>query len=126
MRKLAVPDVTLTNGIAAGTAVIMYPFGILMLAVIVPGRGGVQLTPIVSGAPKLSVSVTELVQSNVPNPEKFNATVTPLYVLVEELLVDELLEGVAVWSKLAVAVTVVPLRRKGSGPLTKLKVPVKV
>lgn len=46
--------------------------------------------------------------------------------MVVELVVEVLLEGVAVWSKVAVAVTTFPLRPRGSLPLTNSNVPVSV
>jgi len=47
-------------------------------------------------------------------------------VLVDELAVVLELEGVAVWLMVAVAVTCFPFRPRGSMPLVRVKVPVRV
>ena len=61
--KLMVPEESVVDGIAAGTAVIMFPFGMVTLAEIVakgvPASAMTQLLMLmVSGAPTLSVKVT--------------------------------------------------------------------
>jgi hypothetical protein len=57
--KLPVPDTLTVDGMAAGTAVMIFPSGTVATALKVPSPlGKLQLMPIVSGAPTLSVIVT--------------------------------------------------------------------
>jgi hypothetical protein len=58
--KLTVPEVSPTDGIAAGTAVIMYPFGMVAIAFSVasPARSQLLIAR-VSAAPTLSVKTTD-------------------------------------------------------------------
>ena len=130
--KLTVPEVRPTDGMAAGTAVIMYPSGIVALAVSVaiPARSQL-LMPRVSGAPALSVSTTltggvdPALQDRL-SPSTATPIVGPMYVLLEELAVVEELDAAEPWLRLVVATTWCPLRPSGSVPLVRFKVPVKV
>ena len=117
------------EGMDAGTLLIMAPVGMVTAAVSVARVPTVQLLiSIVSGAPTLSVSttVTAAEQLKVPNVPTVNDTGGPAYVLLEEWLLTELLDGAAVWLMLVVAVTCAPANLKGSVPLWRLKVPVTV
>jgi hypothetical protein len=112
----------------AGTAVVISPAGIVTSAEMVASKEpptiiAQLLMPIVSGAPALSVSVTT-VGGALAQVKPASDTFTPLYELVEEVLETEWLDGVAVWLKLAVAVTTFPLSFRGSVPLCSSKVPV--
>jgi uncharacterized membrane protein len=53
-----VPETSPTDGMAPGASEIMKPAGIVTLAVTVASPSRLQLMPIVSGAPELSVRVT--------------------------------------------------------------------
>src|ERR1700733_7780696 len=132
-----VPEETLVSGSAAGTAVIRLPPGIVTVAESVasgvPARSIEQsLMAMGSGAPTLSVRVTDTVDASqvtlcAAKAGISSVTATPVYVLVDE--VDDVveLEGVIVWLKVAVAVTPVPFSFKGSeSPATRFKVPLSV
>ncbi len=111
----------------AGIAVVISPAGIVTLAEMVASKDppimiAQLLMPMVSDAPALSVNVTT-VGGALAQLKPASVTVTPLYELVEEVLVAEWLEGVAVWLKAAVAVTAFPLSFRGSVPLCSSKVP---
>lgn len=121
--------VMLVDGMAAGASEIMNPVGIVALAVTVASPSRLQpVMPIVSGAPTLSVKVTEAA----PEHEKglasavFAKSVKPMPVTLYVLLVGVLAAGIIVWFNLAVAITCVPFSMRVSVPLTRLKVPVMV
>src|SRR5579859_2822107 len=83
-----VPEVSVVSGMLAGTAEIMWPSGIVAVAESVakglPNKEMVQLLiAMVSGAPTLSVSVTDTVEASqgklaVPNFRICRPTVTPV------------------------------------------------
>jgi len=108
----------------AGTAVTMFPLGIVMVAETVAYWIEQLLSVIVSSAPALSVSViVGLVVLSHWMPCNCVAATVPLYVLVEELLVVMVLKGVIVCAKVATADTLFWSKPRGSPPLTKFKVP---
>jgi hypothetical protein len=115
-------------GRVAGTAVIMYPSGIVAMALSVVLRGSVQLLMLmVSGAPTLSVSVTVTgVLAVVEQDKPARFTATPLYVLLEDVAVAKELDGAIDWLMVAVADTTCPLSPRGSEPLTRFNVPVRL
>jgi hypothetical protein len=90
-----VPVTGVPDGIAAGTAVTMYPVGIVTLAETV-ATAKLQLSMlIVSGALTLSVSVNTAA-GKASQAKVASVTATPLYELDEELPVEVLLEVGAV------------------------------
>jgi hypothetical protein len=121
------PVVTLVFGMFAGTAVVMFPSGNVMLAVSVASVTMLQLIAIVSGAATLSVSVRVTVGSQFKLPNfVISDTDPPPKVPVEELLVVEGFVGAVVGFNWPVAVTCDPSSFNGSLPLWRPKVPVRV
>lgn len=116
----------LVSGMAAGTAVIMAPAGMVMLAETIAYWMAQLSSSIVSGAPALSVRVRTGVLVRPHCTPSSWIPETPVYVLVEEVLVVEESEGVISCVRVAVAVTVTPSRPTRSAPLARLKVPVTV
>jgi hypothetical protein len=132
-RLMLTDPVTLTDGNAAGTAVIMFPSGIVTLAVNVASPPATLqfLMTSESGASTLSVSVAATAGVAVAEQTSgpilvFKFTVGPLYVLVDAMFVVAELTDAIVWLMEVVAVNWLPLSPVGSGPLTRLKVPVNV
>jgi hypothetical protein len=129
-RVMVTNPVTLVDGNAAGTAVIMFPSGIVTLAVSVARLRRLQLSMTsASGASTLSVRATVTVEvvAQASGPRKVvKFTFGPSYVLVDAMFVVAELAGAIVWLMEVVAENLVPSSEKGSPPLTKFNVPVRL